>query len=71
MCYFISSCTQDEIQVQKNDHFNMFEKAGIQFLEIQNVQLADAGIYTCTLMNNAGKASVTAELMVQGMVKTD
>uniref|UniRef100_A0A670YJV2 Myosin light chain kinase, smooth muscle n=1 Tax=Pseudonaja textilis TaxID=8673 RepID=A0A670YJV2_PSETE len=52
-------------KVQKNDHFNMFEKAGIQFLEIQNVQLADAGIYTCTLMNNAGKASVTAELMVQ------
>ncbi|XP_039179724.1 myosin light chain kinase, smooth muscle isoform X3 [Crotalus tigris] len=62
---------KDEIQVQKNDRFNMFEKAGIQFLEIQNVQLADAGIYTCTLMNNAGKASVTAELMVQGSLKRD
>uniref|UniRef100_A0A670YKA8 Myosin light chain kinase, smooth muscle n=1 Tax=Pseudonaja textilis TaxID=8673 RepID=A0A670YKA8_PSETE len=58
-------------KVQKNDHFNMFEKAGIQFLEIQNVQLADAGIYTCTLMNNAGKASVTAELMVQGLSEGD
>ncbi|KAM6461571.1 myosin light chain kinase, smooth muscle isoform 3-T3 [Liasis olivaceus] len=62
---------KDEIQVQKNDRFNMFEKAGIQFLEIQNAQLADAGIYTCTVMNNAGKASVTAELMVQGPVKRD
>ncbi|XP_070806279.1 myosin light chain kinase, smooth muscle [Pituophis catenifer annectens] len=62
---------KDEIQVQKNDRFNMFEKAGIQFLEIQNIQLADAGIYTCTLMNNAGKASVTAELMVQGSLKRD
>uniref|UniRef100_A0A670HZL1 Myosin light chain kinase, smooth muscle n=2 Tax=Podarcis muralis TaxID=64176 RepID=A0A670HZL1_PODMU len=56
-----------EIQVQKSDRFNMFEKAGIQFLEIQNAQLVDAGIYTCTVMNSAGKASVSAELMVQGM----
>uniref|UniRef100_A0A670HZD6 Myosin light chain kinase, smooth muscle n=1 Tax=Podarcis muralis TaxID=64176 RepID=A0A670HZD6_PODMU len=55
-----------EIQVQKSDRFNMFEKAGIQFLEIQNAQLVDAGIYTCTVMNSAGKASVSAELMVQG-----
>ncbi|XP_061465054.1 myosin light chain kinase, smooth muscle isoform X1 [Rhineura floridana] len=60
-----------ETQVQKNDRFNMFEKAGIQFLEIQNAQLADAGIYTCTVMNSAGKASVSAELMVQGSVRKD
>ncbi|XP_033018698.1 myosin light chain kinase, smooth muscle isoform X2 [Lacerta agilis] len=60
-----------EIQVQKSDRFNMFEKAGIQFLEIQNAQLVDAGIYTCTVMNSAGKASVSAELMVQGSVKKD
>ncbi|XP_062972742.1 myosin light chain kinase, smooth muscle isoform X2 [Elgaria multicarinata webbii] len=60
-----------EIQVQKDDRFNMFEKAGIQFLEIQNAQLADAGTYTCTVMNSAGKASVSAELMVQGSVKRD
>uniref|UniRef100_A0A8D2Q5V0 Myosin light chain kinase, smooth muscle n=2 Tax=Varanus komodoensis TaxID=61221 RepID=A0A8D2Q5V0_VARKO len=52
-----------EIQVQKDDRFNMFEKAGIQFLEIRNAQLADAGTYTCTVMNSAGKASVSAELM--------
>lgn len=62
---------QGDIQVQQNDRFNVFEKAGMQFLEIQNVQLADAGIYTCTVMNSAGKASVSAELMVQGMVKTE
>uniref|UniRef100_A0A8D2LG54 Myosin light chain kinase, smooth muscle n=1 Tax=Varanus komodoensis TaxID=61221 RepID=A0A8D2LG54_VARKO len=58
-----------EIQVQKDDRFNMFEKAGIQFLEIRNAQLADAGTYTCTVMNSAGKASVSAELMVQGMFR--
>ncbi|XP_060630871.2 myosin light chain kinase, smooth muscle isoform X2 [Anolis sagrei] len=60
-----------EIQVQKKDRFNMFEKAGIQFLEIQNAQLADAGTYTCTVMNSAGKVSMSAELMVQGSIKKD
>ncbi|XP_034642446.1 myosin light chain kinase, smooth muscle [Trachemys scripta elegans] len=60
-----------DIQLQQKDRFNMFEKSGIQFLEIQNVRLADAGTYTCTVMNSAGKASVSAELMVQGSDKTD
>ncbi|KAL8183168.1 UNVERIFIED_CONTAM: hypothetical protein K2H54_021176 [Gekko kuhli] len=63
--------SKGDVQMQQNDHFNMFEKGGIQFLEIQNVQLADAGIYTCTVMNSAGKASVSAELMVQGSDKRE
>ncbi|KAM9380329.1 myosin light chain kinase, smooth muscle isoform 1-T1 [Phaethornis superciliosus] len=60
-----------DIQLQQNERFNMFEKTGIQFLEIQNAQLDDAGIYTCTVVNSAGKASVSAELTVQGPDKTD
>ncbi|XP_040418012.1 myosin light chain kinase, smooth muscle isoform X1 [Cygnus olor] len=60
-----------DIQLQQNERFNMFEKTGIQFLEIQNAQLADAGIYICTVVNSAGKASVSAELTVQGPDKTD
>nr|XP_013816024.1 PREDICTED: myosin light chain kinase, smooth muscle isoform X1 [Apteryx mantelli mantelli] len=60
-----------DTQLQQNDRFNMFEKTGIQFLEIQNAQLVDAGIYTCTVVNSAGKASVSAELTVQGPDKTD
>uniref|UniRef100_A0A8C3RA48 Myosin light chain kinase, smooth muscle n=1 Tax=Cyanoderma ruficeps TaxID=181631 RepID=A0A8C3RA48_9PASS len=55
-----------DIQLQQNEHFHMYERTGIQFLEIQNVQLADSGIYTCTVVNSAGKASVSAELTVQG-----
>uniref|UniRef100_A0A8B9TCB9 Myosin light chain kinase, smooth muscle n=1 Tax=Anas platyrhynchos TaxID=8839 RepID=A0A8B9TCB9_ANAPL len=51
-----------DIQLQQSERFNMFEKTGIQFLEIQNARLADAGIYTCTVVNSAGKASVSAEL---------
>ncbi|KAM9011021.1 myosin light chain kinase, smooth muscle isoform 2-T2 [Ara ararauna] len=60
-----------DLQLQQNERFNMFEKTGIQFLEIQNAQLADSGIYTCTVVNSAGKASVSAELTVQGPDKTD
>lgn len=48
----------------------MYERTGIQFLEIQNVQLADSGIYTCTVVNSAGKASVSAELTVQGTAES-
>ncbi|XP_054066243.1 myosin light chain kinase, smooth muscle isoform X4 [Rissa tridactyla] len=60
-----------DIQLQQNERFNMFEKTGIQFLEIQNAQLTDSGIYTCTVVNSAGKASVSAELTVQGADKTE
>uniref|UniRef100_A0A803V9X1 Myosin light chain kinase, smooth muscle n=1 Tax=Ficedula albicollis TaxID=59894 RepID=A0A803V9X1_FICAL len=60
-----------DIQLQQNEHFNMYERTGIQFLEIQNVQLADSGVYTCMVVNSAGKASVSAELTVQGPDKTD
>ncbi|XP_032859263.2 myosin light chain kinase, smooth muscle isoform X4 [Tyto alba] len=60
-----------DIQLQQSERFNMFEKTGIQILEIQNAQLADSGIYTCTVVNSAGKASVSAELTVQGLDKTD
>uniref|UniRef100_A0A8C6IW82 Myosin light chain kinase, smooth muscle n=1 Tax=Melopsittacus undulatus TaxID=13146 RepID=A0A8C6IW82_MELUD len=60
-----------DLQLQQNERFNMFEKTGIQFLEIQNAQLTDSGIYTCTVVNSAGKASVSAELTVQGTAKTN
>ncbi|XP_060118705.1 myosin light chain kinase, smooth muscle isoform X1 [Heteronotia binoei] len=63
--------SKGDMQVQQNDRFHVFEKGGIQFLEIENVQLTDAGIYTCTVMNAAGKASVLAELMVQGSDKRE
>ncbi|XP_061226041.1 myosin light chain kinase, smooth muscle isoform X3 [Neopsephotus bourkii] len=59
-----------DLQLQQNERFNMFEKTGIQILEIQNAQLTDSGIYTCTVVNSAGKASVSAELTVQGPDKT-
>ncbi|XP_055070840.2 myosin light chain kinase, smooth muscle isoform X2 [Misgurnus anguillicaudatus] len=55
-----------EEKIQTSDHYNMFERSGMHFLEICHVCTEDAGIYTCLVANNAGKASVTAELIVQG-----
>lgn len=62
---FLALC-QDEEQLQSSDHLGMFERSGLHFLEIRFVQTADAGIYTCLLTNSAGKASATAEVIVQG-----
>ncbi|XP_028662306.1 myosin light chain kinase, smooth muscle [Erpetoichthys calabaricus] len=59
---------KDEVELQRSDHFNMFEKSGIHFLEIQNVKFEDKGIYTCCITNGAGKASASAELIVQNLV---
>lgn len=55
-----------EEKIQTSDHYNMFERSGMHFLEICHVCSEDAGIYTCLVANNAGKTSATAELIVQG-----
>ena len=39
---------------------------GEQALTISNVQLADAGEYTCTATNQAGQDAATTELVVKG-----
>nr|XP_046216377.1 myosin light chain kinase, smooth muscle-like isoform X2 [Oncorhynchus gorbuscha] len=53
-------------ELHASPHFNMFEKSGIHFLEIRDVCVDDAGMYTCSVANSAGKATATAELIVQG-----
>ncbi|KAG9271439.1 myosin light chain kinase, smooth muscle isoform X2 [Astyanax mexicanus] len=53
-------------KLQSSDHYNMFERSGLHFLEILCACAEDAGIYTCLVANSAGKASATAELTVQG-----
>lgn len=57
---------QGEEKIQMSDHYNTFERSGMHFLEICHVCSEDAGIYTCLVANSAGKASATAELIVQG-----
>uniref|UniRef100_A0A8C7H5Z0 Myosin light chain kinase, smooth muscle n=1 Tax=Oncorhynchus kisutch TaxID=8019 RepID=A0A8C7H5Z0_ONCKI len=55
-------------ELHTSSHFNMFEKSGIHFLEIRDVCVDDAGMYTCSVANSAGKATATAELNVQGKI---
>ncbi|KAF4086994.1 hypothetical protein AMELA_G00090510, partial [Ameiurus melas] len=53
-------------ELQSSDHYSMFERSGLHFLEIRFAHAEDAGMYTCLLANSAGKASATTELIVQG-----
>ncbi|KAG7466950.1 hypothetical protein MATL_G00147860 [Megalops atlanticus] len=55
-----------EVELQAGERLNMFEKSGIHFLEIRDVRAEDAGMYTCSVVNSAGKATATAELIIQG-----
>uniref|UniRef100_A0A8C7U5A8 Myosin light chain kinase, smooth muscle n=1 Tax=Oncorhynchus mykiss TaxID=8022 RepID=A0A8C7U5A8_ONCMY len=55
-------------ELHTSSHFNVFEKSGIHFLEIRDVCVDDAGMYTCSVANCAGKATATAELNVQGKI---
>ncbi|TRY93441.1 hypothetical protein DNTS_005742 [Danionella cerebrum] len=48
-----------EEKIQQTDHFNMFERSGMHFLEIQQVCSEDAGVFTCLLTNNGGSEAVT------------
>eukprot|EP00062_Callorhinchus_milii_P005755 gi/632945559/ref/XP_007888128.1/ PREDICTED: myosin light chain kinase, smooth muscle isoform X1 [Callorhinchus milii] len=57
-------------ELQQSDRFSVVEKSGIHYLEIRAVRLEDAGSYTCSLMNNSGKASSSAELLVQSTSST-
>ncbi|KAF7659755.1 hypothetical protein LDENG_00293820 [Lucifuga dentata] len=59
-----------EAELQSSLKINMYEHSGLHFLEIKEVQLEDAGSYTCMVTSMAGTSSASAELSVQGE-KTD
>ncbi|XP_078408314.1 myosin light chain kinase, smooth muscle-like isoform X2 [Cetorhinus maximus] len=59
-----------DAELQQSDHFNMFEKSGIHFLEIRAAQAEDAGNYVCLVMNNSGKAMASVELIFQSIRST-
>ncbi|XP_069791647.1 myosin light chain kinase, smooth muscle-like isoform X2 [Narcine bancroftii] len=61
---------KNDVKLQKSDHFNVFEKSGIHFLEICTAQPEDAGHFVCLVMNNSGKAMATAELTIQSKDST-
>ncbi|XP_045439895.1 myosin light chain kinase, smooth muscle isoform X1 [Pipistrellus kuhlii] len=53
--------------LQPSARVSMSEKNGMQVLEIQDVSQDDVGVYTCLVVNGSGKASMSAELSIQGL----
>lgn len=40
------------------------------YIRFNNIQLQDAGRYLCRARNNAGEAEATADVIVEGKIKT-
>ncbi|KAF3827491.1 hypothetical protein GH733_002977, partial [Mirounga leonina] len=53
--------------MQPSARVSMSEKNGVQVLEIHEVSCDDVGVYTCLVVNGSGKASMSAELSIQGL----
>ncbi|CAM9630372.1 unnamed protein product [Lampetra planeri] len=54
-----------DTELHNDGHFKVYEKSSLHFLEVLDVKEEDSGVYTCTITNSAGKASASAELIVQ------
>ncbi|XP_011806176.1 PREDICTED: myosin light chain kinase, smooth muscle isoform X4 [Colobus angolensis palliatus] len=55
------------VPLQPSARVSMSEKNGMQVLEIHGVNQDDMGVYTCLVVNGSGKASMSAELSIQGL----
>lgn len=60
---------QGDAPLQPSARVSMSEKNGMQVLEIQEVSQDDVGVYTCLVVNGSGKASMSAELSIQGRAR--
>uniref|UniRef100_G3TAT4 Myosin light chain kinase, smooth muscle n=1 Tax=Loxodonta africana TaxID=9785 RepID=G3TAT4_LOXAF len=59
------------VPLQPSSRVSMSEKNGMQVLEIQEVDQDDVGVYTCMVANGSGKASMSAELSIQGITSSN
>ncbi|XP_025769329.1 myosin light chain kinase, smooth muscle [Puma concolor] len=56
-----------DVPLKPSARVSMSEKNGVQVLEIHEVSRDDVGVYTCLVVNGSGKASMSAELSIQGL----
>ncbi|XP_065732108.1 myosin light chain kinase, smooth muscle isoform X7 [Phocoena phocoena] len=61
------SWLKGDVPLQPSSRVSMSEKNGVQVLEIHEVNQDDVGVYTCLVVNGSGKASMSAELSIQGL----
>ncbi|XP_006869427.1 PREDICTED: myosin light chain kinase, smooth muscle isoform X2 [Chrysochloris asiatica] len=59
------------VPLQPSARMCMSEKNGVQVLEIHDVSQDDVGVYTCMVANGSGKASMSADLSIQGLDNTN
>lgn len=59
-----------DVPLKPSARVAMSEKNGMQVLEIHEVNQDDIGLYTCLVVNGSGKASMSAELSIQGLDNT-
>ncbi|XP_037381323.1 myosin light chain kinase, smooth muscle isoform X3 [Talpa occidentalis] len=62
---------KEDVPLQPSARVSMSEKNGVQVLEIHEVNQDDVGVYTCMVVNGSGKASMSAELFIQGLDNTN
>lgn len=62
-----SAHPQGDVPLKPSARVSMSEKNGVQVLEIHEVSQDDVGVYTCMVVNGSGKASMSAELSIQGI----
>ncbi|KAG8508541.1 Myosin light chain kinase, smooth muscle [Galemys pyrenaicus] len=62
---------KEDVPLQLSARVSMSEKNGVQVLEIHEVNQDDMGVYTCMVVNGSGKASMSAELVIQGLDNTN
>ncbi|XP_073401365.1 uncharacterized protein [Dendrobates tinctorius] len=62
---------KDDVQLQSGERYNMYDKAGVYYLEIGAACKLDAGVYTCSVANSGGSSAASVELVVHGCDGTD
>ncbi|XP_057552207.1 myosin light chain kinase, smooth muscle isoform X3 [Hippopotamus amphibius kiboko] len=55
-----------DVPLRPSARVSMSEKNGVHVLEIHEVNRDDVGVYTCMVVNGSGRASMSAELSIQG-----
>ncbi|XP_069591386.1 titin-like [Ranitomeya imitator] len=67
----VATWHKDDAQLQSGERCNMYDKAGVYYLEIGAACKPDAGVYTCSVTNSSGSSAASAELVVHGCDGTD
>ncbi|XP_074071705.1 uncharacterized protein LOC141507696, partial [Macrotis lagotis] len=58
--------THEGVKMKESERVKQSQNGNVQLLTIQNVQLIDQGLYSCTIRNDHGEKTTSAVLTVEG-----